>query len=32
MTHFPPDVLAPVLNVTTAHARLLLGCARDAAA
>jgi hypothetical protein len=28
MTHFPPETLAPVLNVTTAHARLLLGCAR----
>jgi hypothetical protein len=28
MTHFPPETLAPVLNVTAAHARLLLGCAR----
>ena len=26
MTHYPPSVLAPVLNVSEAQARLLLGC------
>jgi hypothetical protein len=26
MTHFPPDVLATVLEVSPEHARLLLGC------
>jgi hypothetical protein len=29
MTHFPPATLAPVLNVTEPHARLLLGCVRS---
>jgi hypothetical protein len=30
MTHYPPDVLATVLELSEAQARLLLGCARVA--